>query len=336
MKSTRPRPRRRPASPATTDLVGRLAERVIGQRTAIETIVPYIEIYQAGLNPENRPAATFALLGPTGTGKTRTVEALAEVMHGSPKNLLRIDCAEFQTDHELSKLIGAPPGYLGHRETHALLNQVRINAVASDRSNLSILLFDEIEKAAPAMMRLLLGVLDNASLRLGDNSTVNFERCAIFFTSNVGSTDLHAALTESWGFGSNGSDKPRRLDAIVRKAFTRQAAPEFINRLDAIITYHPLGVDAIRDILDLELRKLDRLIQSRMGSRSFSVAVGRPAQEFLIAQGVSREYGARELKRVIHRHVLQPLARMLSAGEIAGNVDVRLNRTHDALILKSE
>src|SRR3954470_23238137 len=145
----------------------------------------YLYMFQAGLGPEGRPAGVFLLLGPTGTGKTRTVEALAEVLHGSPKNVLRIDCGEFQMDHEVAKLIGAPPGYLGHRETHPILTQQRLTGVTSEHSPLSLVLFDEIEKAAPSMTRVLLGVLDKGTLRLGDNSNVNFEKTLVFLTSNL-------------------------------------------------------------------------------------------------------------------------------------------------------
>ena len=127
----------------------------------------------AGLAPEGGPVGVFLLLGPTGTGKTRTVEALAEILHGSDKSILRVDCGEFQMEHEVAKLVGAPPGYLGHRETQPMLTQQKLAAVASEDCNLSLVLFDEIEKATPSMTRLLLAVLDKAALRLGDNTTVN-------------------------------------------------------------------------------------------------------------------------------------------------------------------
>ena len=132
----------------------------------------------------------FLLLGPTGTGKTKTVEALAEVLHGSEKNVLKVDCGEFQMEHEVAKLIGAPPGYLGHRETQPMLTQQKLNAVTSEKCSLSLVLFDEIEKAAPSMTRLLLGVLDKGVLRLGDNSTVNFEKSLVFLTSNLGAREM--------------------------------------------------------------------------------------------------------------------------------------------------
>src|SRR6185437_1362574 len=178
------------------------SSKVVGQPNVINVIVPYIDMFQAGLAPEGRPAGVFLLLGPTGTGKTRTVEALAEALHGSPRKVLKIDCGEFQMEHEVAKLIGAPPGYLGHRETQPLLSQQKVNAAASEYSDLTILLFDEIEKAAPSMTRLLLGILDKAVLRLGDNNTVNFENTLIFMTSNLGGKSIQRATKPDFGFES--------------------------------------------------------------------------------------------------------------------------------------
>src|ERR1700760_2167148 len=163
-------------------------------------IVPYVHMFQAGLAPEGRPAGVFLLLGPTGTGETRTVEALAGGLHGNARNLLLIDCGEFQMEHEVAKLIGAPPGYLGHRETQPMLTQQKLSSVASDRSELSLVLFDEIEKAAPSLTRLLLGVLDRGVLRLGDNSVVNFEKSLVFLTSNLGAKEMMREINPEFGF----------------------------------------------------------------------------------------------------------------------------------------
>jgi ATP-dependent Clp protease ATP-binding subunit ClpA len=165
-KSQQNRPRKQPAGPLE-DLSAVLSQKVVGQPAATQVIVPYIQMFQAGLAPEGRPVGVFLLLGPTGTGKTKTIEALADVLHGSEKNVLKVDCGEFQMEHEVAKLIGAPPGYLGHRETQPMLTQQKLNAVTSEKCSLSLVLFDEIEKAAPSMTRLLLGVLDKGVLRLG-------------------------------------------------------------------------------------------------------------------------------------------------------------------------
>src|SRR6516165_12308051 len=181
---------RKQVSEPAEDLTSVLSSKVVGQPNVIDALVPCIEMFQAGLAPENRPVGVFLLLGPTGTGKTRTVEALAEALHGSPRNILKIDCGEFQMEHEVAKLIGAPPGYLGHRETQPMLTQQKLNAVTSEKCSLSLVLFDEIEKAAPSMTRLLLGVLDKGILRLGDNSTVNFEKSLVFLTSNLGAREM--------------------------------------------------------------------------------------------------------------------------------------------------
>src|ERR1700729_1763672 len=202
-KNTQPagRSRKQPADPGE-NLITVLSQKVVGQPAATRVIVPYIQMYQAGLAPEGRPVGVFLLLGPTGTGKTKTVEALAEVLHGTEKNVLRIDCGEFQMEHEVAKLIGAPPGYLGHRETQPMLSQQKLASVTSDKCGLSLVLFDEIEKAAPSLTRLLLGVLDRGVLRLGDNSVVNFEKSLVFLTSNLGAKEMMREITPDFGFTS--------------------------------------------------------------------------------------------------------------------------------------
>src|SRR5712671_488714 len=207
------RPKKQPVEPAE-NLTAILSQKVVGQPAATRVIVPYVHMFQAGLAPEARPVGVFLLLGPTGTGKTRTVEALAEVLHGSARSLLKVDCGEFQMEHEVAKLVGAPPGYLGHRETQPMLTQQKLSAVTSEASNLSLVLFDEIEKAAPSMTRLLLGVLDKATLRLGDNTTVNFERSLIFFTSNLGAMEMMKEIQPDFGFQAG---IPRNRSEVMGK-----------------------------------------------------------------------------------------------------------------------
>jgi ATP-dependent Clp protease ATP-binding subunit ClpA len=311
---------RKPSHETVDNLHARLMEKVVGQSAAIDCIVPYVQIYQAGLAPEGRPVGVFLLLGPTGTGKTRTVEALAEVLHGSAKNMLKVDCGEFQMEHEVAKLIGAPPGYLGHRETQPLLTQMKLTAAASERSSLSIVLFDEIEKAAPSMTRLLLGVLDKAVLRLGDNTSVNFERSIIFMTSNLGARGMVRELAPSFGFESGvpreTSERGRKLNAIALEAMRKQFSPEFVNRIDSVVTYQPLGGAELAAILDQQLDELQRHILARLGPCGFELTVEDECRRQLLSQGTSVAYGARELKRTIHRRLTQPLAVMISRGEI--------------------
>jgi ATP-dependent Clp protease ATP-binding subunit ClpA len=307
------------------DIAACLSRKLIGQPAAIAAIVPYVQMYRAMLNPEGRPAGIFLLLGPTGTGKTKTVEALAEVLHGSPKKLLKVDCGEFQMEHEVAKLMGAPPGYLGHRETQPLLNQQKVNGASSESCDLSIVLFDEIEKAAPSMQRLLLGILDKAALRLGDNTTVNFEKTIMFLTSNLGAREMSREIHPEFGFESTlpRTDTGRKLENIGLSAVRKCFSPEFVNRIDAVVVYHPLGADALAAILDQQIVDLQEHIDRRMGERAFRLEVAPKARRFLIAQGASQQYGARELKRTLQRLLIHPLAALAAAGEISPGSHVR-------------
>jgi ATP-dependent Clp protease ATP-binding subunit ClpA len=321
-----------------SDLARALARRVVGQPAATENVIPYVHMHQAGLAPEGRPVGVFLLLGPTGTGKTKTVEALADVLHGSEKNLLRIDCGEFQMEHEVAKLIGAPPGYLGHRETAPILTQQKLTSVTSDRSNLSLVLFDEIEKAAPSMTRLLLGVLDKASLRLGDNSTVNFEKSLIFLTSNLGASEMMKTLKPGFGFAAKVDRDPaaigRRLQAAGLSAVRRRFSPEFVNRVDAVITYQPLSQNSLGEILEIQLAEFQRHIHRRLGPRAFQLEVSRASRRLLIRQGTSEQYGARELKRTIHRKLVQPLAQLVAQGGVEPGDVVRVGTSADKRSLR--
>jgi ATP-dependent Clp protease ATP-binding subunit ClpA len=296
-------------------------------------IVPYLQMHRAGLAPEGRPAGVFLLLGPTGTGKTRTVEALAEVLHGSEKSILKVDCGEFQMEHEVAKLIGAPPGYLGHRETQPLLTQQKLSAVTSEGSNLSLVLFDEIEKAAPSMTRLLLGVLDKAALRLGDNSSVNFERAMIFLTTNLGAEAMRKEINPDFGFETalplalRGSEA--KLKSIGMHEVRRKFSPEFVNRIDAVIAYRPLAAESLEMILDQQIAILQRHIKNRLGERAFELDVGADARALLLRLGTSSEFGARELKRTILRQLTQPLAAIVEVGGVAPGSIMRAEAAPD-------
>src|SRR4051794_21948567 len=289
-----------------------LRRLLIGQTDAVDAIVPYIQMHQAGLSPEGRPIGVVLLLGPTGTGKTRTVEALAEVLHGSSKSLLRVDCGEFQMEHEVAKLVGAPPGYLGHRETQPMLTQARVNGIASETSDISLILFDEIEKAAPSMTRLLLSVLDKATLRLGDNTTVNFERTIIFLTSNLGAKSMQRAHTPDFGFEAllppPSVENTRKIQSIGMAAIRRKFSPEFVNRIDSVITYKPLGREACEVILDQIFASFADLIRNRLGARGFRLQCTASGRNLLLDTGTSVEFGARELKRTVQRNFIQPVS----------------------------
>jgi CheY-like chemotaxis protein len=321
------------SEPPSNDLVALLSQKVIGQPAAMKYIVPYVEMFQAGLSPEGRPVGVFLLLGPTGTGKTRTVEALADVLHGSEKNVLKIDCGEYQMEHEVAKLIGAPPGYLGHRETQPMLNQQKLNAVTSEQCSLSIVLFDEIEKAAPSLTRLLLGILDRAVLRLGDNTSVNFESSLIFLTSNLGAREMMKEINPEFGFQAVAkSDRPElfhKLESIALGSVRKRFSPEFVNRIDAVITYQPLDPESLATILDQQIAELQRHVNTRLGDRYFNIEVPFESRQFLLRKGTSAEYGARELKRTIHRFLTQPLATLVAAGKIEPGARIRIEVAED-------
>ncbi len=285
-----------------------LAERLIGQPDALEAILPVVHMFRAGLSLENRPAGVVMLLGPTGTGKTYTAEALAEVLHGSDRNVLCIDCGEYQMEHEVAKLIGAPPGYLGHKETTPLLNQQKLNTAASDRCPISIVVFDEVEKAASSFGRLLLGILDKGTLNLGDNTTVDFGRSIIFLTSNLGAREIHAAASRGEVGFQRGPAEEQSFHPIAMAALRRHFSPEFVNRLDKVVVFRELSRKDLRVILRQQLAYLQRHIARRLGQRSFAATLTDRAEEYILDLGVMPGCGARELKRVIQREVLEPLA----------------------------
>jgi CheY-like chemotaxis protein len=320
-----------------SDLVTLLAQKVVGQSAATKAIVPYVYMYQSGLAPEGRPAGVFLLLGPTGTGKTKTVEAIAELLHGDEKKILKIDCGEFQMEHETAKLVGAPPGYLGHRETTPLLTQQQLTEVTSHDCDLALVLFDEIEKAAHSITKLLLGILDKGILRLGDNTTVDFEKSLIFFTSNLGAREMMKEINPNIGFQSatrkSQTDLTTRLESIALGAVRKRFSPEFVNRIDAVVTYNPLDAEAIEIILEHDLQALQDHVNLRLGDRYFSIEITQGAKQFLLSKGISREYGARELKRTIHRQLTQPLATMVARGEIlpGAQVSVSVNDASESL-----
>src|SRR6202046_3852656 len=191
-----------------------LRKRIIGQDHAIREIVDVYQTFAAGMSSPGRPAGSLLFLGPTGSGKTRTVEAVAEALVGSQSAVVKIDCAEFQHSHEIAKLIGSPPGYLGHRETKAMLSQEALDQHHTEKVKLSFVLFDEIEKASDALWNLLLGVLDKGTLTLGDNRKVDFSRALIFMTSNLGATEMSNLINPRLGFTA-GECNRQSQDGIV-------------------------------------------------------------------------------------------------------------------------
>ena len=325
-------------------LRAQLDDMVIGQPAAKEAIEDLDCLFRAGLNPENRPAGSIILLGPSGCGKTRIVEAYAKATHGSEKHILKIDCGEFQMEHEVAKLIGAPPGYLGHRETTPLLSQSRLNSVTSDRSPLSILLFDEIEKAAPSLQRLLLGALDKAHIRMGDNCGTNLERSMIFFTSNLGTDKINRLLAPEVSGGVIGFAPPeesreardKKLRKVGVASLSKSMATEFINRVDKIVVCHPLTREDTRQIIALQLEEVNDFLFSRCSIRSPEIEVTEDAREKIFEMAYDPRWGAREVRRVIQQQVLLPVARLFNNTGFGGDWKLTFTRGEAGLIMSSE
>jgi ATP-dependent Clp protease ATP-binding subunit ClpA/ActR/RegA family two-component response regulator len=326
---------------AATSILDLLGEKIVGQQTAISGIASTVKTYQAGLAPPGRPAGVFLLLGPTGTGKTRTVEALAEILHTTSQKVVKINCGEFQSDHEIAKLIGSPPGYLGHNETKPVLTQERLHEATSPYCDLSIVLFDEIEKAAPAVSRLLLGVLDKATLCLGNNTEVNFEKSLIFLTSNLGAREMMKELQPEMGFRPRSTepsgDITTKLEAIALNSVRRMYSPEFVNRIDVVVTYRPLDSEALALILDQQIADLQQHVNGRLADKCFNINISDESRAFLLEKGTSPEYGARELKRAIHRYLTQPLATLVIENKIqpGSTVGVNLAESKDSLAFEA-
>jgi ATP-dependent Clp protease ATP-binding subunit ClpB len=296
-----------------------LRQRVVGQDEAVQALVDLYQVFCAGLHSPGRPVGNLLFLGPTGSGKTRTVEAAAEILFRDSRAVIKVDCAEFQHSHEIAKLIGSPPGYLGHRETHPLITQEALAANHRDGLKLSFLLFDEIEKASDALWQLLLGMLDKATLTLGDNRRVDLSQTVIFLTSNLGGSQIVDLMHGGMGF-IRPKDKAttglyEKVESTAVEAARRKFSPEFMNRLDKVVVFHPLRQEQLEQILEIELAGVQQRVMDAV-STSFRFRVAPSAREFLLCEGTDLKYGARHLKRAIERYVVNPLARLVSTDQV--------------------
>jgi ATP-dependent Clp protease ATP-binding subunit ClpB len=303
----------------TRDFHQALRAKIVGQEEGVQALVDLYQVFCAGLNSPGRPVGNLLFLGPTGSGKTRIVEAAAEILFGDPRLVIKVDCAEFQHSHEIAKLIGSPPGYLGHRETHPLITQEALAASYSDKLKLSFLLFDEIEKASDALWQLLLGILDKATLTLGDNRRVDLSQTVIFLTSNLGGGEITELMGGGYGFIKS-HDKPKtdldqKVERTAVEAARRKFSPEFMNRLDKVVVFHPLQRAQLEQVLDIELSMVQhRVLETAKGQFLFRVTdAGR---DFLLREGTDQRYGARHLKRAIERHVVYPMANLLATDQV--------------------
>src|SRR6201997_640273 len=296
-----------------------LRQKIVGQEEGVRAVVDLYQVFCAGMCPTGRPVGNLLFLGPTGSGKTRIVEAAAEILFGDPRAVIKVDCAEFQHSHEIAKLIGSPPGYLGHRETHPLITQEALAQYHKEDLKLSFLLFDEIEKASDALWQLLLGILDKATLTLGDNRRVDLSQTMIFLTSNLGGGEITELMTGGMGFVQP-KDKPisgldEKVERTAIEAARRKFSPEFMNRLDKVVVFHPLQRTQLEEVLEIELGQVQqRVLETARGQFLFRVTSA--AREFLLLEGTDQRYGARHLKRAIERNIVYPLANLLATEQV--------------------
>ena len=309
----------RERSSASRHFEDALRQKIVGQDEAVQALVELYQVFCAGLRAPGRPVGNLLFLGPTGSGKTRIVEAAAEILFGDSRAVIKVDCAEFQHSHEIAKLIGSPPGYLGHRETHPLITQEALAASHTDKLKLSFLLFDEIEKASDSLWQLLLGMLDKATLTLGDNRRVDLSQTVIFLTSNLGGGEITELMQGGMGFIQPKDKSAAGLDAKVERtaveAARRKFSPEFMNRLDTVVVFHPLKRDELDEVLDIELEQVQKRI-SDSTARSFLFQITNKGRQFLLQEGTDQRYGARHLKRAIERFLVCPLARLLATAQV--------------------
>ena len=305
-------------SPETQNFEASLKGRIVGQAEALGAVVDAYQVFRAGLNSTGRPVANLLFLGPTGSGKTRIVEVAAQTLFGDPRAFIKVDCAEFQHSHEIAKLVGSPPGYLGHRETHPLITKEELEKYHTEDLKLSFLLFDEIEKASDALWQLLLGILDKATLTLGDNRRVDLSQCVIFMTSNLGGVEISELMTGKMGFVQP-TEKEDRMDQKINRTATQSAkkkfSPEFMNRIDKTVVFHPLRRDQLEQVLDIELDMVQQRVLETARSQ-FVFHIETDAREFLLGEGTDIKYGARHLKRAIEKFLVYPLANLLATGQI--------------------
>jgi ATP-dependent Clp protease ATP-binding subunit ClpA len=318
-----------------------LHKRIVGQNEAIDQIVNIYQMYVAGMNSPGRPIGNLLFLGPTGSGKTRLVESVAESLVGDARAMIKIDCAEFQHSHEIAKLIGSPPGYLGHRETHPLLSQEVLNQYHTEKVKLSFVLFDEIEKASDALWNLLLGILDKATLTLGDNRRVDFSRALIFMTSNLGAAEMGSILRPNLGFAASEIERRHesgqldenttgKISKAGVEAARRKFTPEFMNRIDKVVVFKPLGQTELKKILGLELNILQQRVFNSSTTTPFVFSLTDAAKDFLLREGTDMKYGARHLKRAIDRALVHPMSNLIATQQIRGGDLIKIDFDSDA------
>jgi ATP-dependent Clp protease ATP-binding subunit ClpB len=323
------------------DFEAAMRRKIVGQSDAVEKVVEIYQMLLAGLNPPGRPIGNLLFLGPTGSGKTRVVEAMAEALFGDVRACIKINCAEFQHSHEIAKLVGSPPGYLGHRETHPLLTQEALNQWHNEKHKITILLFDEIEKSSDSLWNLLLGILDKASVTLGDNRRVDLSCCIIVLTSNLGAAEMSEAVNGGMGFSkAPASSENVKLDEKIGRtaidAARRKFTPEFMNRIDKSVVFKTLQDKHLREILEIELGMVQQRILAAKGSNQFVYSCTPKVKDLLLEEGTDLRYGARHLKRAIEKNVVFPLANLVATKQVKLGDFVRIDLVKGKLVFIKE
>jgi ATP-dependent Clp protease ATP-binding subunit ClpA len=331
-------------SPRAAEFENKLSALIVGQERAVRRMSGLVQIYLAGMNNPARPIGTMLFLGPTGSGKTRVVEAASDVLFTDPHSVVKIDCAEFQHSHEIAKLIGSPPGYLGHRETSPMLTQENLDKAHTEDTKLTFVLFDEIEKASDSLWQLLLGILDKATLTLGDNRRVDFSKTVVIMTSNLGAREMSDMISGGIGFAPTKTDAIKEDNEIDTKIYRtaleaakRKFSPEFMNRIDKVVVFRTLKEHHLRLILDIELRAVQDRITESAGTK-FVFECTDEAKEFLLNEGIDLKYGARHLKRSIERFLVYPLSNLVATEQVETGdfVTVDLDPETDMLIFSKQ
>ena len=323
--------------PEVMDFERKLKDKIVGQDWAAARFVNMYQICMANMSAPGRPIGNLLFLGPTGSGKTRIVEAAAEILFGNSQSFIKIDCAEFQHSHEIAKLIGSPPGYIGHRETQPVLRQETIDMYQTEKARLTFVLFDEIEKASDSLWQLLLGILDKAVLTLGDGNKVDLSRCIVVMTSNLGAFEIQKMMTGGIGFNRASTrtdealaDIDRRIYRTASEVAKRKFSPKFMNRIDKVVVFRTLNPAQLRQVLDIELGDVQRRITASLPNRLFILQCTEAAKEFLLSEGTDLKFGARHLKRAIERYVVYPLSNLIATGQINLGDIVKIDRTAES------
>jgi ATP-dependent Clp protease ATP-binding subunit ClpB len=306
-----------------------ISQRVIGQKKAIKAVSDSIKRSRVGIADSNKPIGSFMFLGPTGVGKTELAKALAEFMFNDEKAIIRVDMSEYMERHTISKIIGAPPGYVGYEEGGQLTQLVR-------RKPYSVVLFDEIEKAHPEVFNILLQILDEGTLKDAKGRLVNFKNTIIIMTSNSGSD--HIRKMSEIGFKSYLNDKDEREQQLkllkdkIRESLKENFKPEFINRIDEIIMFDPLSKEDIRNIAFNQIN----LIKERLNNKGIEIELDKKAENYLVENGYSQEYGARELKRLIQKSILDSLAGKMINGNISCGDKIFISEKENEIVFENK